>query len=208
MNRLDRARNLRRIIEGHEPEIPYLHGTGHNTKPELHGDGEVWTDSEGKMWEKTSWGKKSITKLEDARVPLFCPKCKGIMKRDLDTKMFHWYGQCFNCQIKFETELRATGKYKDWEREKLLNNFTSYMKELRSEVANFVNDLKNPTAIVHENGSLEVWTGGLSIEETETKLYNELNAYEVRVIESINGGSEETTTSKEAGSISGDYSNT
>ena len=74
------------------------------------------------MMEKRKSGDK-ISQMSDvmqeARMPLFCPKCKKVMKKRLDNKMWNIYNHLlFDCQSKFENKLRIEGKYEDWEKKK------------------------------------------------------------------------------------------
>ena len=66
--------------------------------------------------------------MQEARMPLFCPKCKKVMKKRLDDKMWNIYNHCFDCQLKFENKLRIEGKYKDWEKKKIRANKISFIK--------------------------------------------------------------------------------
>ena len=81
---------------------------------------------------KTESGDK-ISRLSDvmkeARMPMFCPKCDVIMKKRLDNKFWNMYGHCFDCQIKIENKMRMTGKYEEWEKEKVKQNKISFIKE-------------------------------------------------------------------------------
>ena len=75
--------------------------------------GEEWTDSEGRTWVQKDGYYMNKTKLDAAKVPLFCPKCNGNMG-DHESK-FHtgcWsrFGHCYSCQLKFETKLKVEGK--------------------------------------------------------------------------------------------------
>ena len=77
---------------------------------------------EGKK-EKQGDIKSELTDImAEARVPLFCPKCKTTMKKKLDNKFWYLYKHCFDCQIDFENKLRLEGKYKEWELKKTKNN--------------------------------------------------------------------------------------
>ena len=67
--------------------------------------------------------------LKEARTPWFCPSCGKVMNKKLDDKMYRLYGHCFDCQIKFENKLRLEGKYENWEKQKVLKNRLSWIKE-------------------------------------------------------------------------------
>lgn len=72
--------------------------------------------------------------LKEARTPWFCPSCNKVMKKRLDNKMYRLYNHCFDCQIKFENKLRIEGKYKSWERRKVLNNKLAWIDEQKQGV--------------------------------------------------------------------------
>jgi hypothetical protein len=68
--------------------------------------------------------------MAEARVPLFCPKCKKTMKKKLDNKFWYLYKHCFDCQIDFENKLRLEGKYKEWETKKVKNNQRAWVDDM------------------------------------------------------------------------------
>ena len=81
--------------------------------------------------------------MQEARMPLFCPKCKKVMKKRLDNKMWNIYNHCFDCQSKFENKLRIEGKYKDWEKKKIRANKISFIKEQIQAIEEW-RDMKAP----------------------------------------------------------------
>ncbi len=85
---------------------------------------------EGKK-EKQGDIKSELTDImAEARVPLFCPKCKTTMKKKLDDKFWYLYKHCFDCQIDFENKLRLEGKYKEWELQKTKNNQRAWVDDM------------------------------------------------------------------------------
>ena len=89
--------------------------------------------------QKETKGKESdLTKImKEVRMPLFCPKCKKVMKKKLDNKMWSLFNHCFDCQVKIENKLRITGEYETWERKKILENKKSYLKDLKQSIDEF-----------------------------------------------------------------------
>ena len=87
---------------------------------------------EGKKEDKGGETRKSeLTDImAEARVPLFCPKCKKTMKKKLDNKFWYLYKHCFDCQIDFENKLRLEGKYKEWETKKVKNNQRAWVDDM------------------------------------------------------------------------------
>ena len=43
--------------------------------------------------------------MKEVRMPWFCPKCKSVMKKRLDERMWYLHGHCFNCQITMENRM-------------------------------------------------------------------------------------------------------
>ena len=85
---------------------------------------------EGKK-EKQGDIKSELTDImAEARVPLFCPKCKTTMKKKLDNKFWYLYKHCFDCQIDFENKLRLEGKYDDWAINKAKDNQKAWVDDM------------------------------------------------------------------------------
>ena len=85
---------------------------------------------EGKK-EKQGDIKSELTDImAEARVPLFCPKCKTTMKKKLDDKFWYLYKHCFDCQIDFENKLRIEGKYDDWAINKAKDNQRAWIDDM------------------------------------------------------------------------------
>tara|TARA_A100001391_G_scaffold144041_1_gene101816 strand:- start:74 stop:604 length:531 start_codon:yes stop_codon:yes gene_type:complete len=99
-----------------------------------------YENSKEKQGDKVS---KMTELMQEARMPLFCPNCKKVMKKRLDNKMWNLYNHCFDCQIEFENKLRIEGKYKDWEKKKVKDNKISFLKEQIQAIKEW-RDMKAP----------------------------------------------------------------
>ena len=87
---------------------------------------------EGKQENKGGETRKSeLTDImAEARVPLFCPKCKKTMKKKLDDKFWRLFEHCWDCQIDFEHKLRLEGKYDEWATERAKNNQKGWIEDM------------------------------------------------------------------------------
>ena len=74
-----------------------------------------------------------------ARMPWFCPKCKKIMKKRLDNKMWFLYGHCFDCQVNIEHKMRIEGTYDDWASQKAVSNKLSWIQDQKEKLIEFKN---------------------------------------------------------------------
>lgn len=109
MNSEDKA--LKAILEGKPVEKPIM--VGYEGKKKKVGD-----------------KKSRLTDImAEARMPWFCPKCDKVMKKKLDNKMWTYFGHCFDCQVEFEHELRVSGKFEEWQSDKVLKNKKSIILE-------------------------------------------------------------------------------
>ena len=72
----------------------------------------MWEEN-GRTWTIKDGITENITKLDKFKkvtVPLFCPKCKNVMDKQLDADYYKSYGECLDCRSKFVTKLRIQGK--------------------------------------------------------------------------------------------------
>ena len=74
---------------------------------------------------------------KEARVPWFCPECKGVMKKRLDDRMWYLYGHCFDCQVSVENKLRIEGTYDEWATKKVIANKLSWIREEKQNLEEF-----------------------------------------------------------------------
>src|ERR1035437_810426 len=93
-----------------------------------HEDGDVWEDNNGKKWTVKNGIKQTVSKVDNARMPWWCPRCSKTMKHKNDDKMWYLYGVCFDCVVKYETQLQIDGKFQIYEQMKVLANQVSATK--------------------------------------------------------------------------------
>ena len=103
----------------------------------------VMVGNEGKKEKPGDKISKLSKIMADARMPMFCPSCGKVMKKRLDDKMWSLYGHCFDCQVKFENKLRVKGEYEEWEKQKVINNKISYIKDQIQAIKEW-KDMKAP----------------------------------------------------------------
>jgi hypothetical protein len=122
-------------------------------------EGEVWEEDD-RQWTIKNGVKQTISKLQAVRdvalVPLFCPDCKGLMKGRYDNQFYKIHRHCFDCHIKFETKLKATGKWDEYEKQVqnseidgMINNYEIWVNDLINESSN---------GFVTELGEVESWS--------------------------------------------------
>ncbi len=71
---------------------------------------------------------------KDARTPLWCPSCKNIMKKRIDTQYYNRHGHCLDCQVEFENKLAVQGKLTYHVEETVKENKKAYIRELKQSI--------------------------------------------------------------------------
>lgn len=165
--------NVRRKIaevvkkEGEKIVVGY---TGKTVKRE---EGDVWEDADGKTWTVLNGVTQSISKLQSARTPLFCPVCEKTMGHWLDTKFWRLRGKCQDCVLKEEAELRLTGKWEQYQLVGELKNQISFLEDKINELISYRDSLSEPE-IIHADDEkilmIEKWTVDLN------KVRSDINA--------------------------------
>jgi hypothetical protein len=140
-------------------------------------EGDIWEEN-NKNWTIKNGIKMTISKLDNVKkilqLPLMCPNCNKHMKDfELQRKMYSIHKMCFDCVIKFETKLKISGKYDEYEQNMFIKGLTKYVKELEDLMLELaLND--NNESFITEAGDIEKWSGGNIDKKT---IMNELSIY-------------------------------
>ena len=110
--------------------------------------------------QKNEGGKTRKSELTDimasVRMPWFCPECKKAMKKKLDDKFWRMMGHCFDCQIKYENDLKIKGEFREYAYQKMLENQKSYLKDLEQSIDDF-----------EKTGGKKVWMNQVGVNTPE-----------------------------------------
>lgn len=145
-------------------------------------EGDTWTDANGKLWERKNGINQSISKLQDAKTPWWCPKCKKIMNTRLDTKFYNKKGKCYDCVIVEETEMRANGTWQTYQRKLLYANVIAKVKDTIVELKDVQRTVSKPQ-IHFQDGRFEEWN--VDIDQVKKDLQEEIDSLEDRLQELI-----------------------
>lgn len=148
--------------------------------------GEQWTDEFGNLWEQKKGYKVKLGKLSEVRKQTSqfpnCPKetCTCTNPSSADKKMMAYHGMCLECVTDMETTLKLEGKYKEYERNKMLENAKAWLKQAEVEKEILKSALK--AQYILEDGRVEEWEGGMSPEELEAKIDAEFEKFKTEFI--------------------------
>lgn len=175
---VERMRNLIKGKSGESSELQI----GYTTKKEDHKEGDIWEEN-GKKWTIKDGIKQTYTKLDkvkkEAILPLFCPNCKNLMKKQHDPKMYKIHKMCFDCVIDMEAKLKIKGEYEDYERNIIAKNAESYLDDLEQYLLEAINT--SNTQYISEKGEVERWKGGVDKEKFTKDLKINLDQFRKQV---------------------------
>ena len=160
---------LRNLVKGKGSERT-SQGIGYTKAQEFHKEGDMWEEN-GRKWTIKDGIKQNITKLDKFKktaVPLFCPSCKGIMNKQLDSHYYKAYGACVDCTAKKETKLKVENKWKTHKKEVHNKEIDKTIEEYKAFIEMKMGESNK--GYVTESGEVEKWVGGIDKERAQKAL--------------------------------------
>ena len=136
--------------------------------------GERYFDHDYKEWEKTEYGRASVSKLASVGLGDQCTDCKKIITKSWDKDVYKWNKRCYYCQIDYEAKFTRNIQGND---NKKMDKHTKYVIE-RSE--NYVEGwMKENKIFIEEQNKEKVFDKSVAntlanneIDTTNVKLKN------------------------------------
>ena len=154
---VQRARNL---VQGKSGDRT-TEGIGYSKKDTFYKEGDIWEENNRK-WTIKEGIKQNITKYDEIKkaikMPLFCPNCKKQMKHKFDSSYYKIHKKCYDCFLKFVTDLKRIGAWEVYEKNihnSDLDVFIQDFKDFVTEQLKVSNE-----SYVTEQGDVEKWVGG------------------------------------------------
>ena len=132
----------------------------YNPTEEVRKVGDIWTDSDGYEWEQKEGYR--LKKSNTPSVGMFPHKCKDCGTNcDSDKRSkatFLRMDRCYYCQLNFEVDLKAKGKWDEWVMKQEEKRWEAWLKEYNLETKEMKD--KNPfderIANAMSNGNVEM----------------------------------------------------
>ncbi len=158
MNNIEKIRSMlngthKKIQVGPEPK------TIHQRK-----EGERWIDGNGREWIKIDGQRKQITKLP-ARGFDECKDCEKLILKRRDQDTYNRMQRCYHCQLNFEVDLKAAGKWKKW----VIDQETQRWKSIEKEVEIILKEMKKDADKAFDKSIVNAMTNE-NISQQEQKL--------------------------------------
>lgn len=111
-------------------------------------EGDTWKDEDGKMWEMKNGIARSISALEGAKTPWWCPVCEKVMNK-YDTDAWRVHAKCLDCVAKDESRLKMQGKWDIEKKKGELRNTIAYLKDRMIELTYYHDYLTENIELQH-----------------------------------------------------------
>jgi hypothetical protein len=151
---------MRNLIQGKTGEKTSV-SSGYTKDHIERKEGDIW-EEDGRQWTIKNGVKQNISKLQKAReigqMPLFCPECSSLMKHRYDAEFYRIHKHCFDCQVKFETKLKAQGKFEEYQQNINKQSIVYHIKEMENVLLELVMG-QSDESFVTEAGDIETWKG-------------------------------------------------
>jgi hypothetical protein len=106
-------------------------------------EGERWTE-DGKQYIMKGGVKQSVSLLQDARMPWWCPRCSKPMNHRFDRKFYYLRNWCFDCNVEVEGQMRIDGTYEAFERRLCRENEKAFLRDKIQQHLDYIRTFKLP----------------------------------------------------------------
>lgn len=147
--------------------------------PEYDKDGKIlhiWIQKDGYRIKKPPY-YNILNKLKDFinSYPNCLPDCKTKPedRTELDRKYNLKFGRCADCQFRIENKKKLNGEWKEYERQQMLENATSFFKQADIEIDLICKQLTSGIDFINSDGKEEKWVDKNNINLDIKREYNE-----------------------------------
>jgi hypothetical protein len=106
----------------------------------------------------------------------------------LDQKMRSIHGMCFDCVIEMEHELKSSGKYEEYEQNKIRENALAWLRDAERDVELLKQAYTESMKFVsNSDGITETWSAKMTPEQFEETIQQEWNKFKENFMKKLNG---------------------
>lgn len=135
-------------------------------------EGESW-EEDGHTWTIKNGIRQTVSKIDNIRMPIWCPKCNKPMNHRFDRKFYYLRNHCFDCNVDWENTMRINGTWEEFEKRMLKENEKSYLKDKIEEHIDYMRTFKEPQ-LHFEDGRWETLASKNDFKELFETLENDI----------------------------------
>jgi hypothetical protein len=117
--------------------------------------------------------------------------CSGANQADIKMRKIH--GMCLDCVVDMEHELRKTGKYEEYEQNKIRENAIAWLASAERDVEMLKQAYTESSKFVSStNGDVETWAAKMTPEEFHETVQKQFDKFKEEFLNNLNKENNET----------------
>ena len=206
MSKLNNVKAVNEMMRG-EHRTQTRKSKGYEKKVTHRQTGDAWEDEHGQKWIQKSGYKSKVSRFKDIRKAVSLTVCPACDKKatSFDKPFITREGKCHDCVIKHETLMTCEGYvknepiYEQWEREKIRENVTSFIKDASKDVE-MLKQKFTKTEFINSDGTVDKWKLPESVDSIEQSLDKQFIKFKEELLVKLEKGDKDvgikTTTEK------------
>jgi leucyl aminopeptidase len=197
-NKLQNIKAVRQMLDGTKKTVGFSDAKKSAEKNQKREVGDTWEEKIGNtvyiIKQENGFRVKKPKNSVSAEVreylnsyPNCREKCCKTSFNHLDKKMRKIHGMCYDCVIDMEHQLRVEGKYEEYEREKVTNNATAWLKNAEKDVEQ-LKQLYTETQqyVTNADGVLETWDAKMTPEQFDETVQKQFEEFKTKFLANLN----------------------
>ena len=200
--KIDSIEDVKNLLSGkHESQNKLQFGYAPDEEPTVTRKvGDKWKDGDGNEWEQKEGYKVKLGKEWQQELHQYlntfpnCRKdvCTCTMPKRLDEKMKTIHGMCFDCVIDMEHKIKLSGKWEEYEKEKIKKNAMAWLAEAERD-KNLIAEELSKVEFANSFGDSEKWSSGVTKEQILQKIEEEFQKFREDFIQKLENDDVGTT---------------
>ena len=150
---------------------------GYKPAPVERNEGDVWNDPHGRTWTKKDGLVQSVTKLDGAKTPWWCPKCDTPLNGH-NLRAYRKTGYCHECMLKEEMELKISGRWHQEMVDRGKRSHIDWLTDKIQELQEYYDNVTHPEFIHADNEKIlmmEKWN--IDLDTVKKDLLKEIDEF-------------------------------
>jgi len=196
--KLQNIKAIKQMIEGtHRTQTKKSVGIYTGKKHQIRKVGEIWEETingtlytiEQKQGFRVKKPKNSIVEDVKSYLNSFpnCRKdCKCETPTSLDKKMRVIHGMCFDCVVDMEHKLKKSGKFEEYECNRIRNNAEAWLKRAENDVKLLKETYTKSAQFVQDaDGQSETWAAKMTPDEFNDTVQKQFDTFKQKFLKNI-----------------------
>ena len=158
--------------------------------------GDIWSDSDGNVWEQKDFGKVKSSKMSNVMSELrkhieSLSQCKADdcdvsgKFSNSDKKLISKTGYCAGCLAKRELIIKKDGLWESYEQYRIYSNMADYGTDVLEKWNQALDEVSNIHEYVNDDGSIEQWQSNDDVQTLKAQIEADIENGKKELIEVI-----------------------